>query len=95
MYNKEEEEEEEEEEAVDIVMDLISALLGNSLVSVVQHTTIEEVVFSVSTVTSHSSGWRPCDVFYVDLTSMPIDLLDSDHAICVYCRSMSVPWLYN
>jgi hypothetical protein len=34
-------------------------------------------------------------VFSVDLTGMPIDWLDSDHVICVYCRSMSDPRMYN
>jgi hypothetical protein len=34
-------------------------------------------------------------VFRVYLTDAPIDWLDSDHVICVYCRSMSVPRLYN
>jgi hypothetical protein len=29
-------------------------------------------------------------VFSVDPTDAPIDWLDSDHVICVYCRSMSV-----
>jgi hypothetical protein len=31
-------------------------------------------------------------VFSVDPTDGPIDWLDSDHVICVYCRSMSIPW---
>jgi hypothetical protein len=31
-------------------------------------------------------------VFSVDI---PIDWLDSDHVICVYCRSLSIPRLYN
>jgi hypothetical protein len=34
-------------------------------------------------------------VFSVDSTDAPIDWLDSDHVIYVYCRSMSVPRLYN
>jgi hypothetical protein len=34
-------------------------------------------------------------VFSADPTNAPIDWLDSDHVICVYCRSMSVPRLYN
>jgi hypothetical protein len=34
-------------------------------------------------------------VFSVDPTDAPIDWLDSDHVICVYCKSMSVPRLYN
>jgi hypothetical protein len=34
-------------------------------------------------------------VFSVDPTDAPRDWLDSDNAICVYCRSMSVPRLYN
>jgi hypothetical protein len=34
-------------------------------------------------------------VFSVDPTDAPIDWLDSDHLICVYCRSMSVPRLYS
>jgi hypothetical protein len=34
-------------------------------------------------------------VFSVDPTDTPIDWLDSDHMICVYCRSMSVLQLYN
>jgi hypothetical protein len=34
-------------------------------------------------------------VFSVDPTDAPIEWLDSDHVMCVYCRSMSVPWLYN
>jgi hypothetical protein len=29
-------------------------------------------------------------VFSVDSTDAPISWLDSDHVICVYCRSMSV-----
>jgi hypothetical protein len=32
-------------------------------------------------------------VFSVDPTDVSIDWLDSDHVICVYCRSMSVPRL--
>jgi hypothetical protein len=60
-----------------ILTDLISALRGNSCVNTVQHTTIEEAVFSV------------------DTTDAPIDWLDRDHMISVYCRSMSVPWLYK
>jgi hypothetical protein len=28
-------------------------------------------------------------------TDAPVDWLDSDHVICVYCRSMSVPRLIN
>jgi hypothetical protein len=32
-------------------------------------------------------------VFSVHLTDASIDWLDSDHVICVYCRSMSVPRL--
>jgi hypothetical protein len=34
-------------------------------------------------------------VFSVDQTDAPLDWLDSDHVICVYCRSMSVPRLYK
>jgi hypothetical protein len=34
-------------------------------------------------------------VFSVELTDVPIDWLDSNHMICVCCRSMSVPLLYN
>jgi hypothetical protein len=34
-------------------------------------------------------------VFSADPTDAPTDLLDSEHEICVYCRSMSVPRLYN
>jgi hypothetical protein len=34
-------------------------------------------------------------VFSVDPTDAPIDWLDTDHVICVYCRSMSVPRLYK
>jgi hypothetical protein len=34
-------------------------------------------------------------VFSVDPTDAPIDWLDSDHVICVYCKSMSAPRLYN
>jgi hypothetical protein len=30
-------------------------------------------------------------VFSVDPTDSAIDWLDSDHVICVYCRSTSVP----
>jgi hypothetical protein len=33
--------------------------------------------------------------FSVDPTDAPIDWRDSDHVICVYCRSMSVPRLYE
>jgi hypothetical protein len=34
-------------------------------------------------------------VFSVDPTDAPISWLDSDHMICVYCGSMSVPVLYK
>jgi hypothetical protein len=34
-------------------------------------------------------------VFSVDPTDAPVDWLDNDHVICVYCRSMSVPRLYK
>jgi hypothetical protein len=34
-------------------------------------------------------------VFSLDTTDAPIDWLDSDHVICVYYRSMSVPRLYK
>jgi hypothetical protein len=34
-------------------------------------------------------------VFSVDPTDAPIDWLDSNHVISVYCRSMSVPRLYT
>jgi hypothetical protein len=34
-------------------------------------------------------------VFSVYPTDAPIDRLDSDHVICVYCRSVSVPRLYK
>jgi hypothetical protein len=34
-------------------------------------------------------------VFSVDSTDAPIDWLDSDHVICVYCRTLSVPQLYK
>jgi hypothetical protein len=34
-------------------------------------------------------------VFSVDSTNAPIDWLDSDHMICVYCRSVSVLWLIS
>jgi hypothetical protein len=61
----------------DIVTDLVNALPDSSSVNTVQHTTIEEAVFSVD----------PIDA--------PIDWLDSDHVICAYCRSMSVPRLYK
>jgi hypothetical protein len=37
-------------------MDLINALPGNSSVNRVQHSTIEEAVFSVSAVKSRSDG---------------------------------------
>jgi hypothetical protein len=31
----------------------------------------------------------------VNPTDVPIDWLNNDHVICVYCRSMSVPRLYK
>jgi hypothetical protein len=34
-------------------------------------------------------------VFSVDPTESSVDWLNSDHVIRVYCRSMSVPRLYN
>jgi hypothetical protein len=34
-------------------------------------------------------------VFSVNPTDAPIDWLDGDHVIYVYCRSMYVPRLYN
>jgi hypothetical protein len=34
-------------------------------------------------------------MFSVDPTDAPVDWMDSDHVICVYCRSTSVPRLYN
>jgi hypothetical protein len=44
------------ETVIVIVTDLINALPGNSTVNTVQHTTIEEAVFTVSDVTSRSGG---------------------------------------
>jgi hypothetical protein len=41
----------EKTESVPIVTDLINALPGNSSVNTVQYATIEEVVFSVDTIT--------------------------------------------
>jgi hypothetical protein len=32
-------------------------------------------------------------VFSVDPTNAPIDWLNNDQIICIYCRFMSVPWL--
>jgi hypothetical protein len=49
---------------IGIVTDLINALLGNSSVNTVQHATIVEVVFSMSSAPT-SGGYRPCDVFSV------------------------------
>jgi hypothetical protein len=40
-----------------IVTDLINALPGNRSLNTVQHATIEEAVFSVSSVTSRSGGY--------------------------------------
>jgi hypothetical protein len=80
---------------LNIVTDLINALPGNSSVNTVQHATIDEAVFSVSAVTSQNSGYRSRDVFSVDPTDVPINWLDSDHLIYVYCRSISVPRLYK
>jgi hypothetical protein len=34
-------------------------------------------------------------VLSVAPTDAPIDGLDIDHVICVYCPSMIVPWLYK
>jgi hypothetical protein len=34
-------------------------------------------------------------VFSVDPTDAPVDWPGSDHVICFYCRSMSVPRLHN
>jgi hypothetical protein len=34
-------------------------------------------------------------LFSVDLIDAVVDWLDSDHVICVYCRSMFVPRLYK
>jgi hypothetical protein len=60
-----------------IVTDLINMLPDYNCINTVQHTTIEEAVFSV------------------DLTDEPVDWLDNDHVICVYCRSMSILRLCN
>jgi hypothetical protein len=34
-------------------------------------------------------------MFSVDPTNAPIDWLDNDHVIFVYCRSMYIPRLYK
>jgi hypothetical protein len=34
-------------------------------------------------------------VFSADPTDIAIDCMESDHVICVYCTSISVPWLYD
>jgi hypothetical protein len=34
-------------------------------------------------------------VFSVYPADVTIDWLGSDHVICVYCRSVSIPWLYK
>jgi hypothetical protein len=48
-----------------IVTDLINALPDNSSINMAQHATIEEAVFSVSAVTSHSGGWWSCDTCFL------------------------------
>jgi hypothetical protein len=53
-----------------IATDLINALPGNSSVNTVQHTTVEEAVFSVSAGTSHNSRYLSRDVFAVCLCSL-------------------------
>jgi hypothetical protein len=62
-----------------IVTDSITSLPGNSSVNTVQHGKIRVDEAA----------------FSADPTEAPIDSLDSDHVIYVYCSSMSVPRLYN
>jgi hypothetical protein len=50
---------------INIVTDLINVLPGNKSVNMVQHATLEEAVFSVSTVTSHSGGWWSHDLCFM------------------------------
>jgi hypothetical protein len=44
---------------------------GNSSVNTVQHTTMEEAVFSVSAVTSCSDGWWSRDMCFLWRVSVP------------------------
>jgi hypothetical protein len=74
---------------------LINALPGNSSVKMAQYATIEEAVFSVSTVMSQKWTVMMLRVLSVSPTDPPIGWLDSDHVICVYYKSMSVPRLYK
>jgi hypothetical protein len=46
-------------------------------------------------IVSKSSTTTSAVVFPVDSIDAPIDWLENDHAICVYCRSLSVSWLYK
>jgi hypothetical protein len=50
-------------EVVDIVTDSINALPGNSSVNTVQHVTIDEVVFSMSSVQSSGGTTGLCNPF--------------------------------
>jgi hypothetical protein len=47
---------------------------------------------SVTTV-QHARIEEP--VFSLNPTDAPIDWMDSDHVICVHCRSVSLPRLYK
>jgi hypothetical protein len=64
-------------------------------VNTAQHATIEEAVFSFSTVTSQQWIVITLDVFSVHSTDAPLSWLDSDRVIPVYCRSRPVPRLYE
>jgi hypothetical protein len=60
-----------------IVMDLISALPGNSSGNTVQHATIEEAVFSVSMVMSRSGGWWSMTYVYCSFLAYKSDRIRS------------------
>jgi hypothetical protein len=50
---------------IHIVADLINALPGNSFLNTVQHATVEEAVFFVSSVTSRSGEWWSRDMCFL------------------------------
>jgi hypothetical protein len=59
---------------IDTVTDLINALPGNSSVNTVQHTTIDETVFSMSSASSSGGTTGLCNPF---LSNGPVNTLPS------------------
>jgi hypothetical protein len=84
-----EEEEEEEEECVGLYV--VRFVYAHDFSINISLTDLNNALPGNTSVNKVQHATMKEAVFSVDPTDAPVDWLDSDHVICVYCKSMSVP----